>query len=81
MLSETEEHHRNILEKVLDTLKCAGIKVNYDKCQFYTEKIEYLGHIFNSQGVHTDKNKIRAILDAPSPKNIKELQSFIVQGF
>ena len=69
--------HDIILDNVLSKLKAAGIKLNIRKCDFYVDKIEYLGHVFDSQGVHPNTEKIRAIVDAPAPRNIKQLQAFI----
>jgi hypothetical protein len=35
-----------------------------------------LGHIINAQGVQVHREKIRAILDRPTPRNVTELRSF-----
>ena len=77
ILAESVEKHGEILDQVLNTLKDAGIKINYEKCSFLTDKVTYLGYVFDKQGVHPDKDKIKAIIDAPKPKNVKEVQSFI----
>jgi hypothetical protein len=36
----------------------------------------YLGHIISAQGVQVHQEKIRAILDWPTPMNVTELRSF-----
>ena len=77
ILSDSMENHNITLDKVLSTLLNAGIKVNHKKCEFFTESVTYLGHVFDKNGIHPSNEKLRAILDAPSPKNVKELQSFI----
>ena len=77
LMTETIEHHNAMLDKVLNTLKEARIKVNRNKSDFFTEKVSYLGHIFDGNGVHPDSDKVRSIQEASHPKNIKELQSFI----
>ena len=71
------EIHHDILYKVLESLKNAGIKLNVEKCEFYVDHVTYLGHIFSKNGVKPDHRKISAILDAPAPSNLKQLQSFI----
>ena len=71
------ESHDKILDCVLSKLKCAGIKLNIKKCEFYVNCIEYLGHIFDQNGVHPNPNKVRAIVDAPAPQDLKQLQAFI----
>ena len=77
IMTETMDQHNCVLDKVLNALKNAGVKINHKKCEFFTEKVNYLGHIFDGEGVHPNQEKIRAIIDAPKPQNIKQLQSFI----
>ena len=77
VLTPTLKMHHEILNKVLETLKKAGIKLNTEKCQFYVDQVNYLGHVFDKKGVYPDPKKVSAIIDAPSPKNLKQLQSFI----
>ncbi len=74
--STLEEHLEN-LEQVLTKLEEAGLRLNKEKCFFLRPKIEYLGHILDTQGVHPTEEKIKAIKDAPQPKNVSELRSFL----
>ena len=39
--------------------------------------VVHLGYVFDENCVHPDKDKIKAIIDAPRPMNVKEVQSFI----
>ncbi len=39
--------------------------------------VEYLGHRIDSDGLHPMDEKVRAIRDAPTPKNLAELRSFL----
>ena len=48
-----------------------------DKCKFFQDTIKYLGHIINSQGIHSHPAKIHAITNMPYPYNIAELHSFL----
>ena len=40
-------------------------------------KIEYLGHVIDEHGIHPTEDKVKAIQEAPRPKNVSELRSFI----
>lgn len=73
----TEEEHLQNLDKVLAILGAAGIKLNRDKCAFLLPKIEYLGHVIDEQGLHPTEEKVKAIKEAPRPKNISELRAFL----
>jgi len=77
ILSPTVNDHNKTLFRVLTALRDAGIKVNNDKCSFFTTKVEYLGHVFDKDGVHPNPDKLRAILQAPAPTDLKQLQSFL----
>jgi hypothetical protein len=77
IMSPTVAHHNITLNKVLTTLRDAGIKLNTHKCTFFADKVQYLGHIFDKEGVHPNPEKVRAIVDAPCPNNIKQLQAFL----
>ena len=39
--------------------------------------MEYLGHCINSEGVHTSDSKVKAIIEALTPRNVTELLSFL----
>ena len=41
------------------------------------KKILYLGHIISEDGIETDPNKTEVVKNWPTPKNIKELRSFL----
>ena len=55
--SSEEEHPRN-LEEVLKRLSQYGIRVKQDKCAFFKETVEYLGHQISSEGLHTAPKKV-----------------------
>ena len=62
------EHLKN-LEEVLRRLKEYGIHLKREKCSFYQESVEYLGHHVDATGVHTSQKKVQAIRDAPAYKS------------
>lgn len=41
------------------------------------EKLEMLGFVIDKEGLHKSKSKVDAMVNAPEPKNIKELESFL----
>ena len=73
----TDDEHLQNLEEVLTRLQQHGIQLKHEKCQFMKESVDYLGHHIDSQGVHASPNKVKAIVQAPSPKNVQELRSFL----
>ena len=51
--------------------------VKRSKCSFAQKSIEYLGHVITEKGVATDRNKIAAIEQWPTPKNVKQVRGFL----
>ena len=72
----TAEHLHN-LEEVLSRLKEHGVRVKSAKCKFLASSVEYLGHRIDAKGLHTTDGKLQAILQAPTPRNVTELRSFL----
>ncbi|UYV80839.1 ASB3, partial [Cordylochernes scorpioides] len=62
---------------VMTTLQEPGARLNKDKCEFEKTKIKFLGHIFTSDGIKTDEEKVKAIDNIKSPSNKKELQTLL----
>ena len=73
----TIQDHLANLEGVLQKLQNAGLRLNRTKCSFMKTSIEYLGHIIDHQGLHPTEKKVQAIQEAPKPKNLSELRSFL----
>ena len=73
----TVEEHIQILIQVLERLKAAGLRLNKIKCFFLRPSLEHLGHVIDKDGLHPTEEKTRAIKEAPTPKNVTELRSFL----
>eukprot|EP00957_Ditylum_brightwellii_P024748 1869890-Ditylum_brightwellii.AAC.1 len=71
------DSHLEKLDKVLDGLKHAGLKVNSQKSFFGGQELEYLGYWVTRQGIKPLQKKVEAILKIAPPKTKKQLHSFI----
>jgi hypothetical protein len=74
--SHTLDDHVAHLTAVLTILRQDHWHVKPSKCSFAKRQISYLGHIISELGVSTDMSKVEAVLQWPSPTNLKELRSF-----
>ena len=74
--SSDEDHYRN-LARVFERLQQHGFRLKQDKCAFMQDSVEYLGHRFDAEGLHALPGKIEAITNAPEPRNLQELRSFL----
>ncbi len=77
VFSDTLEEHERRLLHVLGRLKDHSLKLSLDKCKFFQTSVKYLGHIISKHRVETDPQKKEAIKAWPSPRNLKELRSFL----
>lgn len=71
------ETHKKRLREVFSRLQEAGLYLNFRKCSFFQKEIEYLGYKISKQGISPLKCKIEAVKEAPQPRNIPELRSFL----
>ena len=65
------------LDMVLERFAQAGLKLKSQKCQLFKKEVDFLGHVINEQGVHTNPQKIECVKNWPLPKNTRELRSFL----
>lgn len=71
------EDHLVHLKQLLHLLAKDQWKVNIKKWEFAQTKIAYLGHVLSEEGISIDPAKIEIIRNWPTPKDIKELRSFL----
>ncbi|GKB78221.1 putative reverse transcriptase domain-containing protein [Tanacetum coccineum] len=70
---EYEEH----LKPILELLKKEKLYAKFSKCEFWIPKVQFLGHVINSQGIHVDPAKIESIKDWASPKTPTEIRQIL----
>ena len=73
--NEYEEHVRHV-KAVLKKLEQAALRLKESKCELHVQETEFLGHWITTKGIEMEKSKVKAILDWPTPKNVKEVQQF-----
>ena len=73
----TDQEHLQNLEEVLARLQQHGIRLKQEKCQLMCDSMDYLGHHIDSKGIHAASTKVEAIQEAPEPRSVHELRSFL----
>jgi hypothetical protein len=71
------EEHEQHLRMVLQVLREHQLYAKLIKCSFYQRKIHYLGHIISEEGIIVDLEKVEAIREWSTPRNIAEVRSFM----
>ncbi len=72
-----DETHSSNLQEVLRCLEKHGFRVKLSKCKFMESSVEYLGHRVSADGLHPLESKKEAILQAPLPRNLQQLWSYL----
>ncbi|XP_073132168.1 uncharacterized protein [Henckelia pumila] len=75
--SRSREEHRQHLTTVLQILKEKQLYAKFSKCEFWLEKISFLGHIVSAKGIKVDPSKVEAVRNWVAPKNATEIRSFL----
>ncbi|GKA05702.1 putative reverse transcriptase domain-containing protein [Tanacetum coccineum] len=72
--SKTKEEHDAYLRLILELLKKEELYAKFSKYDFWLSKVQYLGHVIDSEGIHVDPTKIESIKDWESPKTRIEIR-------
>lgn len=76
--SGTLQDHREKVGKVLQRLMDAGLQLDISKSEFEVKTVKYLGFIIEAEnGIRVDPEKVRAVKEWSTPKNVKSVRSFI----
>ncbi|GJR58741.1 putative reverse transcriptase domain-containing protein [Tanacetum coccineum] len=75
--SKDEKEHEEHLKAILELLKKEQLYAKFSKCEFWILKVQFLGHVINSRGIHVDPAKIESIKDWASPKSPTKIQQFL----
>ena len=75
--SQDFDTHISHIQKVLTKLNDAQLYANPEKCTWCATSAFYLGHEISAEGIRVSKEKIQSITSWPTPKNVKELRSFL----
>lgn len=77
VFSSTIDDHLKRLDHVFSKLKSHGLKIEPAKCQFFRDRVSYLGHVVSAEGVATDPEKTKAVKEWPVPVTVRDVRSFL----
>jgi len=75
--SKSKEEHAEHLRTMLRTLAKHMLYAELRKCEFWMEKVHFLGHVISKEGISVDHAKVATVIDWLRPTNITEVQSFL----
>lgn len=77
IVTSTFERQIQMLREVLRRRGAAGLTLNRVKYLFCREELKYLGYVINRQGLHVDPDKVKAILETPTPTSISGVRCMV----
>ncbi|GJU52300.1 putative reverse transcriptase domain-containing protein [Tanacetum coccineum] len=75
-LSNKQEHEKH-LKLILELLKKEQLYAKFSKCEFWIPRVQFLGHVIDSQDIYVDPAKIESVKDWESPKSTTEIRQFL----
>jgi hypothetical protein len=75
--SKSVEEHEQHLRVVLGKLKAHKLYAKFSKCEFWLEKISFLGHILTAEGVAVDPGKVEIVSNWQQSTNVSKIRSFV----
>ncbi|GJR25561.1 putative reverse transcriptase domain-containing protein [Tanacetum coccineum] len=79
--SKSKKEHEGHLKLILRLLKKEELYAKFSKCEFWLSKVQFLGHVIDSEDIHVDPTKIESITDWASPKTPTEISQFLEAVF
>ena len=75
--SRSKLEHEEHLRCVLQILRKEKLYAKFKKCEFWLDKIAFLGHIVSKDGISVDPAKVEAVMQWNRPTNSAEIRSFL----
>ena len=75
--SENPDDHTDHVREVLRRLRANSLFAKLEKCEFGVDTTNFLGFIISPDGLKMDDAKVQVIRDWPTPRKVKDVQSFL----
>jgi len=88
--TEEKEGHDELVMEVVKRLVENDLYVKPEKCKWKMRKVGFLGVVIGLERIKIEKEKVKSVLDWPTPKYVKDVQKFLglanyyyqfIQGF
>ena len=76
IFSKTLEEYMMHICKVLEKLREEKFMINLKKCSFMKKELVYLGFVILVEGLKIDPEKVKAILEWPTPRSATKVRCF-----
>jgi len=75
--TEEKKGHDEIVEEVIRRMEENNLHVKPEKCKWKVREVGFLGVVIGRDRIKMKEEKVRAVLDWPTPKSVKDIQKFL----
>lgn len=77
VVTESFEHHVQLLAEIARRLRLANLSINIAKSRFGVPEISFLGYLLGVDGLRANPDKIKPIVEYERPTTVTKLRRFI----
>jgi len=75
--TESEEGHNELVAELIKKLEENDLYVKPEKCKWKVKKVGFLGVVIGLEGIKMEEEKVKGVLEWPTPKSVKDVQKFL----
>ena len=75
--SKGRAEHEQHLQLTLQVLRENQLYAKLEKCDFWLQEVQFLGHIVSKEGISVDPAKVEVVMQWERPKSVFEIRSFL----
>ena len=75
--SKNQEEHAQHLRIVLTRLREHKLYAKFSKCEFWLDRVQFLGHVLTPEGISVDPTMVQDVLNWKSPKLVHQIHQFL----
>ena len=77
IFAKMADEHLERLRIVFERCRSAALKLKPRKCDFLRRSVSFLGHVIDEDGLHTDPDIVKRIVEWTTPENVSHIRSFV----
>ena len=75
--TESEEGHDELVAEVIKRLEENNLYIKLEKYKWKVGEVGFLGVVIGADGIKMEEEKVKSVLDWPTPKCVKDVQKFL----
>ena len=75
--TESKEEHNELVAEVIKRLEENDLYMKPEKCKWKVREVGFLGVVIREDGIKMKEEKVKGVLDWPTPKCVKDVQKFL----